>query len=49
MSKNNKWTRDDVANWMYEAKRQYLIECGCEDAGNPSLYDDDYGMSPTAE
>jgi len=49
MSKNKNWTRDDVANWMYEAKRQYLIECGCEDAGNPSLYDDDYGMSPTAE
>ena len=49
MSRNKRWSRDDVKNWIYEIKRQELIECGCEDPGNPSLYDeDDHGASPTA-
>ena len=50
VAKNKRWSRDDVKDWIYEMKRQQLIECGCEDPGNPSLYDeDDYGATPHAE
>lgn len=50
MSKQKHWSRDDVKNWVYEMKRQELIECGCEDPENPSLYDADVdGASTTGE
>jgi len=39
MSSNRKyWSRDDVKNWIYEFKKNELLECGCEDPENDSLY-----------
>ena len=46
MSRNSKyWSRDDVKNWVYEFKRNELLECGCEDPENESLYGESQPVS----